>query len=196
MTTKFQAQEAERRAFVPATATAASDDVRSTRQSSQRLVDFAGRDGMDRVPCVGEFLRLTSEAADERHASAPISAGTMAGKAGPIVRSLHARLRREFDPAAIAQHVEAELAAFSGARVTQFISILVERRVWERLSSQRSPAPRPSQDPQGAQDERPQGSGRWSGADDLGAAEDAVVTSVPSRHGESGSTATPRWRMG
>jgi hypothetical protein len=50
-----------------------------------------------------------------------------------IVRSLRVRLGEALDFAVIAAEVEAELATYANARVTQFIPILVESRVWERL---------------------------------------------------------------
>jgi len=50
-----------------------------------------------------------------------------------IVRSLHLRLGEDFDFAVIAAEVEAELSTYAQARVTQFIPILVESRVWQRL---------------------------------------------------------------
>ena len=50
-----------------------------------------------------------------------------------IVRSLRVRLGEGFDFAVIVAEVEAELARYVNARVTQFIPILVESRVWERL---------------------------------------------------------------
>lgn len=50
-----------------------------------------------------------------------------------IVRSLRVRLGGDSDIAAIAAEVEAEFSSYANARVTQFIPILVERRVWERL---------------------------------------------------------------
>ena len=50
-----------------------------------------------------------------------------------IVRSLRLRLGEGSDFAAIVAEVEAELAMYANARVTQFIPILVESRVWERL---------------------------------------------------------------
>ena len=51
-----------------------------------------------------------------------------------IVRSLQARLGEHIDAAVIAAEVEREIAAYSSVRVTQFVSILVERGVCERLS--------------------------------------------------------------
>ena len=50
-----------------------------------------------------------------------------------IVRSLRVRLGEGLDFAVIAAEVEAELSTYANARVTQFIPILVESRVWERL---------------------------------------------------------------
>lgn len=50
----------------------------------------------------------------------------------PIVRSLCMRLGGELDITAIAAEVEAEFSTYENARVTHFIAILVERRVWER----------------------------------------------------------------
>ena len=55
-----------------------------------------------------------------------------------VVRSLHARLGPGFDVAVIAAEVYAEFAEYSAARVTQFVPILVESRVWTRLCPQRS----------------------------------------------------------
>ena len=49
------------------------------------------------------------------------------------MRSLRVRLGDSFDPAEIVAEVEAELAAFAAARVTQFVPILVESRVRNRL---------------------------------------------------------------
>jgi hypothetical protein len=53
-----------------------------------------------------------------------------------IVRSLRVRLDGRLDFAVIVAEVEAELATYANARVTQFIPILVESRVWERLRRQ------------------------------------------------------------
>jgi hypothetical protein len=50
-----------------------------------------------------------------------------------IVRSLHVRLGESLDFAVIAAEVEDELSTYANARVTQFIPILVESRVWDRL---------------------------------------------------------------
>ncbi len=50
-----------------------------------------------------------------------------------IVRSLQAQLGEDIDAAVIAAEVERELAAYSSVRVTQFVPILVERGVRERL---------------------------------------------------------------
>ena len=55
-----------------------------------------------------------------------------------IVRSLQARLGEDIDAAIIAVEVEKEIATYSSARVTQFVSILVESRVRERLRRQSS----------------------------------------------------------
>jgi hypothetical protein len=55
-----------------------------------------------------------------------------------IVQSLRARLAADIDTVVIAAQVEAELAAYSAARITQFVPILVEGRVWARLCRQRS----------------------------------------------------------
>ena len=58
-----------------------------------------------------------------------------------IVTSLRERLGEHFDVAVITEAVAAELARFSRARVTQYVPILVERRVaaclrWGALPSQ------------------------------------------------------------
>ena len=50
-----------------------------------------------------------------------------------IVRSLHVRVGEGLDFAVIVAEVEAEFSRYANARVTQFIPILVESRVWERL---------------------------------------------------------------
>jgi hypothetical protein len=50
-----------------------------------------------------------------------------------LVRSLRVRLGEGLDFAVIAAEVEAELSAYANARVSQFIPILVESRVWRRL---------------------------------------------------------------
>ena len=50
-----------------------------------------------------------------------------------IVRSLRARLGESVDAEALLAEVAAELAAFAAARVTQFVPILVESRVRNRL---------------------------------------------------------------
>jgi len=55
-----------------------------------------------------------------------------------IVQSLCARLGAGFDADAVAAEVHAAFVSFSAARVTDFIPILVERRVWDRLSPFRS----------------------------------------------------------
>jgi hypothetical protein len=52
---------------------------------------------------------------------------------GPILRCLRARLGQDVDDALIAVEVEAALVLYATARVTQFVPILVERRVRERL---------------------------------------------------------------
>jgi len=58
-------------------------------------------------------------------------------KAG--VESISLRLRARFgndvDPATIEAEVEAELISYSTAPITQYIPILVERRVWDRLGT-------------------------------------------------------------
>jgi hypothetical protein len=51
-----------------------------------------------------------------------------------IVRSLRARLGESFDVAVITVEVKAELAKYSAARITQFVTILVEREVRARLN--------------------------------------------------------------
>ena len=55
-----------------------------------------------------------------------------------IVRSLEARLPPDFSAAAIAVEVQAELASYAAVRVTQFVPVLVENRVWARLRLRRS----------------------------------------------------------
>ena len=50
-----------------------------------------------------------------------------------IVRSLQGRLGKDFDVAVIEAEVKAELATYSEASVTQYIPVLVERRVNARL---------------------------------------------------------------
>ena len=50
-----------------------------------------------------------------------------------IVRSLHVRLGEGFDIAVIEAEVKAALANYSQVPVTQFIPVLVERRVTARL---------------------------------------------------------------
>jgi hypothetical protein len=73
----------------------------------------------------------SSEPSDEvpgRH-----EAKTSMPRVGPIVRSLQVRLGEGLDFAVIAAEVEAELSTYANARVTQFIPILVESRVWDRL---------------------------------------------------------------
>ena len=52
-----------------------------------------------------------------------------------IVRSLQVRLGQDFDVAVIEAEVKAELAAYSEARVTQYIPVLVERRGTARLGA-------------------------------------------------------------
>ena len=61
------------------------------------------------------------------------SAATWTPRVESIARSLRVRLGESLDLAAIAAEVEAELSTYANARVTQFIPILVESRVWERL---------------------------------------------------------------
>ena len=55
-----------------------------------------------------------------------------------IVQSLRARLGEGVDAAVIAAAVEAEFALYAGARVTQFVPILVERGVQARLCGESS----------------------------------------------------------
>jgi len=50
-----------------------------------------------------------------------------------LVRSLRVRLGEDLDFVLIAAEVEAELSRYANARVTQFIPVLVESRVWQRL---------------------------------------------------------------
>jgi hypothetical protein len=68
----------------------------------------------------------------------PIERGTETDQVESIVRSLQARLGDRVDAAAIAAHVEIELSAYSTARITQFVPILVESHVRTRLCRQRS----------------------------------------------------------
>ena len=51
-----------------------------------------------------------------------------------IVQSLCAWLGGRLDVETVAAEVEATFVEFAAARVTQFVPIFVERRVWERLS--------------------------------------------------------------
>ena len=68
----------------------------------------------------------------------PIHPGTETAQVDSIVQSLQTRLMAEVDVTVIAAEVEAELAAYSAARVTQFVPILVERSVLARLCRRRS----------------------------------------------------------
>ena len=63
-----------------------------------------------------------------------IDPGTETPQLDSIVQSLHARLTADVDVTVIAAEVRAELAAYSMARVTRFVPILVERSVFARLS--------------------------------------------------------------
>ena len=65
--------------------------------------------------------------------SGPSETTTSTPRVESIVRSLRVRLGEGLDFAVIAAEVEAELSTYANARVTQFIPILVESRVWERL---------------------------------------------------------------
>ena len=67
------------------------------------------------------------------HVSWPSETTTWTPRVESIVRSLRVRLGEALDSAVIAAEVEAELSKYANARVTQFIPILVESRVWERL---------------------------------------------------------------
>lgn len=71
-------------------------------------------------------------------ATAPIEPGTEQRRVHSIVQSLRARLGEGFDTAVISAAVEAEFARYSTARITQFVPILVESRVWTRLCRRRS----------------------------------------------------------
>ncbi len=53
--------------------------------------------------------------------------------ADSIVHSLLARLGEGFDVDVIAAEVRSELSLYSGARVTQYVPLLVESRVGTRL---------------------------------------------------------------
>jgi hypothetical protein len=68
----------------------------------------------------------------------PIESRTVTERVESIVRSLRSGLGEGLDAAVIRAEVEAELAACSGARVQQFLPIIVERRVWARLCQERS----------------------------------------------------------
>jgi hypothetical protein len=70
-----------------------------------------------------------------------IESATEMQRVESIVQSLHSRLGAHFDAAVIAAEVESEFAAYSTARITQFVPILVESRVWARLCQQRSAQP-------------------------------------------------------
>ena len=63
----------------------------------------------------------------------PVDEGSGSNMADSIVRSLLARLGEGFDVDTIAAEVRSELSIYSGARVTQFVPILVESRVSTRL---------------------------------------------------------------
>ncbi len=69
---------------------------------------------------------------------ASIGTGAVTRQVELIVRSLRTRLGEGFDAAHITAEVEEEFAAYSAARVTQFVPIFVERRVWARLCRRRS----------------------------------------------------------
>jgi hypothetical protein len=81
--------------------------------------------------CSASGPGLTSGPRDQL--SGPSETTTWTPRTESIVRSLCARLGEAFDLAVIAAEVEAELSKYANARVTQFIPILVESRVWERL---------------------------------------------------------------
>jgi hypothetical protein len=64
--------------------------------------------------------------------------GPVTQRVDSIVRSLHARLGERVEAAVISAAVEEEFAAYSAARITQFVPIIVESRVRARLWPQRS----------------------------------------------------------
>ena len=75
-----------------------------------------------------------TEVADQEVDGVPAIAPTAAAKQiDSIVHSLRARLGTDVDSVVLAGQVEVEFAAYSAARITQFIPALVESRVWARL---------------------------------------------------------------
>ena len=82
-------------------------------------------DGSSAVPSASHGVRRTLPSGPNETTSTP--------RVESIVRSLCVRLGADLDVAAIAAEVEAEFSTYANARVTHFIPILVERRVWERL---------------------------------------------------------------
>ena len=68
----------------------------------------------------------------------PVGPGTATDQIDSIVQSLRRRLAADIETSAIAAAVETELAAYSTARITQFVSILVESRARARLSRKQS----------------------------------------------------------
>ncbi len=69
----------------------------------------------------------------KHHVRTTAETETSSDRVEPIVRSLRARLGESVDAGLIVAEVEAELAAFAAARLTQFVPILVESRVRNRL---------------------------------------------------------------
>jgi hypothetical protein len=64
---------------------------------------------------------------------ASIETGLFTQRVESVVRSLNARLGDGVDAAVVTAAVEAEFAAYSAARITQFVPVIVESRVWARL---------------------------------------------------------------
>lgn len=83
-------------------------------------------------PCSASDAEITSGGLRDQ-VSGPSHTTMSTPRVESIVRSVRVRLGEGWDFAVIAAEVEAELSAYANARVTQFIPILVESRVWARL---------------------------------------------------------------
>ena len=65
--------------------------------------------------------------------------GSWARQIEMVVRSLQVRLGVSIDPALIRSEVESEFATYEATRVREFVPILVETRVHERLCRRSAP---------------------------------------------------------
>jgi hypothetical protein len=116
------------------------DDQRATKVAMQHADGWTASYGVGRSlqrrrceSSASDTDLTSSEPTDEVHGPGETRMSTPMPRVESIVRSLHLRLGEGFDFAVIAAEVEAELSTYAHARVTQFIPILVESRVWQRL---------------------------------------------------------------